>query len=316
MSYDSILFKIIKNRWKNSQIISKKVIPKGFNFPIFEVKLKNPNREVIIKIIEDKAFEKRGYLEKNVIKRILEEYPNFPVPKIIKFDDSKELIKYSYIIEDKIQGKDFTEIDVSKIKNKKDFVISFARYAGQMNSITFDNFGYFDEKLKVNPISWYDLIMEELSRYIGRIEDNNYLDKTTLQNAKNYIEKNKELMNIRNKPRFIHNDYHGSNIKVTLIGGQCKITGIFDFEICMSGDPIRELYKSEWVLNKFPKFRKYFYSEYSKYVRLPKNYKKRLEFYKLLGRLKHIQDRKKFETSSKGKKIIKEGIKIIKKIVN
>ena len=316
MGYNLMLSKIVTDKWKKSQIVSTKKLFRGFKFPIFEVEIKNPNKKIIIKIIEDKVFEKRGYLEKNVIKLILSKFPDFPVPKIIKFDDSKQLIKFSYIIEEKIPGEDLAEMNISKVKNKKEFVISLAKYAGQMNSITFDKFGYFNENIKIQSKSWYDLVMEELSRYLDRIEQNNFLDKTTLTNVKKYIEKNKIIMKIKNKPRFIHNDYHGSNIKVSLDDNRCEITGIFDFEICMSGDPIRELYKAEWVLNNFPAQRKYFYQEYSKYVKLPKNYKKRLEFYELLGRLKHIQYRKKFETSSEGKKTIKEGIRVIKNIVN
>ena len=229
--------------------------------------------------------------------------------------DSKKLIKFPYIIEEKIEGEDLVEVNLSKIENKKEFIISLAKYAGQMNSITFEDFGYFDENLNIEKKAWYDLIIEEISRYIKKIEENQFLDETTLDDVKNYIEKNKINMKIRNKPKLIHNDYHGSNIKVTMDRNQCKITGIFDFEICMSGDPIRELYKAEWVLNNFPAQRKYFYQEYSKYVKLPKNYQKRLEFYELLGRLKHIQYRKKFETTTEGKKTIKEGIKIIKNIV-
>ncbi|MEA3430928.1 MAG: aminoglycoside phosphotransferase family protein [Nanoarchaeota archaeon] len=315
MNYDLTISRIVKNRWKNSQIKSIKRLVKGYKFPVLDVVIENPNKEIIIKIVEDKVFEKRGYLEINVIKLLLKRFSEFPVPRIIKFDDSKQLIDFPYIIEEKIQGYDLADIDISSIKNKKEFVISFAKYAGQMNSITFKDFGYFDEELKIKTISWFDLIIEEISRYVDKIEKNEFLNKKTIEKVKQYIEKNKYLMKIKNKPRFIHNDYHGSNIKVGLVDGRCEITGIFDFEICMSGDPVRELYKAEWVLSKLPSYRKYFYQEYSKYVKLPKDYKKRLEFYELLGRLKHVQYRKKFETSSKGKRIIKEGVEIIKSIV-
>ena len=316
MDYNIIIKKIVTNNWKKSRIHSIKKLFRGHTFPVFDISIENPSKNIVIKIIEDKKQEKRGILEKNVIKLLLNKFPDFPVPNIIKFDNSKKIIDYPYIIEEKISGEDLADVDPSKIRNKKEFVISFARFAGQMNSISFEHSGYFDEKLKVKPTSWYDLILEELSEYVDRIEQNKYLDKVTLQKVKKYIENNKSLMRLKNKPRFIHNDYHGSNIKVNLINKQCKITGIFDFEICMSGDPIRELYKIEWYLNKLPNHKIFFYKEYSKYVKLPPNYKKRLEFYELLGRLKHVQLRNKFETSSHGKKVIKEGIKIIKNIVN
>lgn len=315
MTNNSEISKIVTNNWKNSKVVYIKKMHRGFKFPVLDVMIKNPIKEIIIKIIEDKSFENRGYLEKNVIKMILRRFPKFPINHIIKFDDSREIINHPYIIEEKIPGKDLVDIDISKIKNKKDFIISFARYAGQMNSIQFKSFGYFDEKLKIKPTSWQDLIMHELSRYIHKIEKNEFLDKATMKKVKDYIERNKHLMDIKDKPCFIHNDYNESNIKASLIDDKCKITGIFDFEICLSGDPVRELYKAEWVLNKLPSHRRYFYKEYSKFVTLPKDYKKRLEFYELLGRLKHIQKRARFETSSEGRKTIKDGIRIVKKIV-
>ena len=60
-----------------------------------------------------------------------------------------------------------------------------------MNSITFKDPGYFNEKLKINKISWQDLILKEISQYMEKIEKNSFLDKTTLNKITNYIKKTK-----------------------------------------------------------------------------------------------------------------------------
>ncbi len=86
------LVKIVKGKWERADIISIEKLSKGYKYPIFDVKIKNPNKNIVVKLIKDNAFENRGKLEKNVISLIKDKHPDFPSPTIIRVDNSKKII--------------------------------------------------------------------------------------------------------------------------------------------------------------------------------------------------------------------------------
>lgn len=309
--------KIIRYCYPENAVGEIKALKNGFKYPVWRVRLKESNNSMIVKIITNKNQLDKRAMEQNCYKEILRKFTDFPIPKNTVFHRANEDIKYDFVIEDEIKGKDLC-FAIDEIENREEFIRKLAQIIGKINSIKYDHCGYFDEKfdLKDNDL-WHNIMNNIFNKYIDTIEEKKHLEYRLIKKIRDYwYDKQKHLL-ILDKPSLVHNDITDRNIKVREdLKGNFYIAGIFDFELCMRGDPIKELSKVQWILRKFQKEKQFFYDEYDKYVRLPINYNKKIEMYCLLDRLKHFYLKDYLIKFDEWKEFLLEGEEEIRKITN
>ena len=157
------------------------------------------------------------------------------------------------------------------------------------------------------------LIEKEFISYLKIIRQNKFLSKGFLYNLENYFFSNISICERRDKKTsFIHNDLCSVNIKMKEIKTNCySIVGILDFESAISGDPIKELCKIEWILNDINIGGRAFYENYTKYISLPDDFRKIIEFYNLVCRMKHLSLIGRYDKFSKNSSVINRAIEDI-----
>lgn len=307
---------IVSKFYPRNEIEEMHPYKNGFKYPVWRVKLKEKYVALVIKVIVDKQLSERRHMESFCYRNLLKVYPDFPVPNIIAFQETNANYKHNFIIEEEIKGIDLC-FSYGNIENKRELLEELARIVGSINSIKYSSSGYFDRNFKtVMKDSWENTINTIFYKYISTIEVKLLLDKELIKEIKSYWNRSRKYLDFRGEASLIHNDITDRNIKVIETAkGNFYISGIFDFELCMRGDPLKDLSKIQWILRRFPTEQKYFYCEYDKYIKLTEDYERRIEMYCLIDRLKHMSEKDYLKRFDGWKDFLEEGEEEIKRIV-
>lgn len=226
------------------------------------------------------------YLDKErfLADEILTKYPNFPMPHVLHYDNSKELLPRSYQVLTKING-DHLDEEFLKLSNEEKIKLGkdFGRIVKQIHSIHFDGIGYFeyyDDNTfgRIDKsISWEKFFNETFQDNINVVKKHNAIDNEQIDVIKRYYNSNKKMLLDEFSPCLIHNDIAFQNFKIK----NDKISGVFDFEWAFSGDRVYELAKLEYnIFKKYPEIKETFLKEYCNDFNLPDNYDEKIKFYK------------------------------------
>jgi len=189
---------------------------------------------------------------------------DLPIPKVYK-------INKDFIVLSKVHGKHLSLKDIKSVEKA-------GEYLAKLHKIKFNKFGWIiHDKPKPSFDNWVDFLEYDLKHKMKKAKG--ILPKELLDKIKDYFEKNKKLLNIKEKPCLLHKDYHSSHILVD----KGKITGIIDLEWAIAGHSEMDLAKScLWMFDKNKKSDKIFLKGYKKYNKISKNFEKRREVYNLL----------------------------------
>ena len=313
---NSCLEKIINKNFNSTKYSIRKIVRSYKNF-VYNIRF-SYNSNYIIKLFTYPTQENRGEFEYNCFSMIKKELSNnFPVPEVLFYENTSDDIIFPYSIEKNIEGNDLVDINIKNL-NTEYISSQLGELTGLLNSITFDKCGFFNSKVEINHSDeWMALIKDEYNLYKRKIKEKRFITGNLLKKIEKYFLLNVSLLDYENMDsRFIHNDLCSVNIKLKeMKSGFYSIVGIMDFESSMSGDPIKELCKIEWVLDDINSRKKTFYKNYKKYIFLPNNYKKIIEFYNLLCRFKHISLIEHFNKFSKKSSVVRQAKKTIMNII-
>lgn len=208
---------------------------------------------------------------------------DIPIPRLIKYDFSREMIDCDYFFMSKINGvlwKDVHEkIQPSNVENLKK---ELGRYNAVIHSVKGEYFGYIKEDSKWQFSSWYDAFR--------------FMTQNMIQDGKkrgidlpfdkilNQIDGNKELLNEIKEPTLVNFDMWAGNVLLKEEQGAYKIHGIIDFERTFYGDPFADFIASIMIYDDIEKEIAFIngYNNYAeKKLVITDNDKKRMNFYRL-----------------------------------
>lgn len=245
--------------------------------------IKNRNEEKVLKIIKDPKKRDRKkreleicvYMEKYKIDCVVPQkisgnsYRDIYLEEFVKGVTLNSFIKKQILFEEISYNIISKLYEISKVPIEKDLY----------NILNIEE-----------DYDWYFYLNNNFNIFIEKIEKNGYLKFDIISKIKKYWEKNSIIFKTLEKKCLIHNDLNGENIIVYVdeIRGEieCKI---IDFEWCIIGDPLKELSKLLWVLNKNLILKDIFYRSYKKIFKHNFNFELKLELYWLYDMLNHIQ---------------------------
>lgn len=204
-----------------------------------------------------------------------------PVPKIVILDKTRKILPYDYLITEKISGKEAKNL-IGELKGdeKKKIAIQAGINLAKIHKIKFKKFGDVQTHTFGEYRDWGDYILNKTKKHLEEIKQLKILDKVERKQIMNIFVKNKDLFSNVKTPRLNHGDFSFENI----VCKNGKITGIFDFEWALSGDPEFDFR----YLDEFKDLQKYVLEGYKKIRKLSPSFNRKILFYKLLLNLELV----------------------------
>ncbi len=169
---------------------------------------------------------------------LFETLPKFsiPVPKVIAFDDSCNVIKYPYIMMHKIPGDNLSDVYSSQSNETKSQLSSnLGVLVKKINQITTDDMQ--NSHLLGNVEAWVDKLKTNFEIYWSYLKSKNFFPENLCNRIDKVRDDYCQIKDWSGVGRLIHGDINPGNIKVE----ENHIVGIFDFEYASIADPLADL---------------------------------------------------------------------------
>ncbi len=288
MNVSNTKVKIIFNALK----IEVKSIIKIPTLSNFLIKVETNKKNYYLKIYNNKAESKTGYKLSYLYPLLLKK--GIPVPKVLKYDDSLNLIKHPYLIISEIKG-DMLLDKFDKLNEGELFSICYdlGKIIAKIHLITFDKFGEtfdgktvggFSEIGKKGPFkNWKEMHTEIINHRLSYFKGTDYED--LIKPIKNWFKNNSPLIDYKITPRLLHIDLNQKNIFLN----KNKISGIIDFDGAFIGHNEEELMRTESAIFSNNKdLKDPFFKGYTELIKLDEGYENRKTFYYLSRMIVHI----------------------------
>lgn len=257
----------------------------------FLVKVETNKGNYFLKIFNNKIEAKTGYKLSNLYPMLLEK--DVPVPKVIKYDDSLELVEHPYLIITEIEGQMLCEvIETMSNDEKVSFYYELGKLIGKFHSITFDKFGEtfdgktvegYNEANGKGPFdTWKDFHKEIINYRLNIFKNSNFEDLIDPITA--WFDKNSTLIDYDITPRLLHIDLNQKNIFLK----NKKISGLIDFDGAFIGHNEEELMRTEGAnFSDNKELKASFFKGYTEIIQLDENYEQRRKYYYFARLLVH-----------------------------
>jgi len=255
------IHKIILEHFPHEKTIRISEIEKSFVNPVYEFKLAN-NESYILKVNNPEWPLKQTRELKAMT--IAEKNTTIPLPRVITDQLTNDTYPFSYMILEKLPGKDLKAIVEQNLITKREFlsvVRKVGYHLGELHTITFDHFGDFcvnqeNYSKKSSNYFWGNKFTNWAACFKAFCYDMlNWVDRTSFPNYRKPLEwKINELSERMEEPNengcFVHSDIQPTNILVK----NGKVTGIIDFEWSYAGSPSFDFYltKAGFYFSAFP----------------------------------------------------------------
>lgn len=231
------------------------------------------------------GFNKKPEVMMKVEQLICNEVEKVGIPtnKVLYVDISRKKYSFDFQIEECLVGSDI-ENNFKGTKEEYDKMsFDLGKYIATYSKIQFDKFGMFDEvSANKNTLIgtkniFYDYIVTCLDQDLLYLVENNVVTKDTGENIKALFEEYKPIINDTKRGSLVHHDLADHNI---FFDGKNVITGIFDWEAAVVGDPILDLASC-------PTWRTFYLREeiliegYKSITQLPDNFQEKINIYRL-----------------------------------
>ena len=292
---------IYKVKFENNQLVFRFRTSRFFQFEnLIKEKLLYP---FLDKTIKPDDLNLRDKIKKLINKKTgayifnKEKPPIIPVYNLIYYDETKEVIPFIFSAQEYIRGKPLFQlindyIEEGKNLNAKKFQNLFStlgEYLGNLHDIKFDHY----------PKSILDIGKKYKDSYSEFFQ---YKLETELQEAKKnkidfiddirrYFKENEALIDDEDEFVLLHNDFNSQNVIVKEDRGGLNLNGLIDFDNWCVGSRAQDFIKIDYLILKplnILSFDKAFYNAYSKYHNVDKEFKKKIEIYKLFWLLKEF----------------------------
>lgn len=204
------------------------------------------DRELVVKICDDDwsglpEFEKGFELDAPVL-NLVEERTSVPVPEVYAYDNSETDFDFKYIVMEKVEGKEMYEY--MEYPEKQHLIRQTGELLGELhNKIEFEDFGGLKQAengfVEVEPKDWSSMFKQliwKITSHLEKIEAEETRDR-----IRNIVEENLHLLESRDNPVLLHQEFSPRN----MVGTSESINAVIDWERAISGDPEYDLATTE-----------------------------------------------------------------------
>jgi aminoglycoside phosphotransferase (APT) family kinase protein len=188
----------------------------GFTNQVYSI-----DNAYILKICQDE--ENETHFEKEVF---LYDFfqGTLPIPKVIVFDNSKQLLDKHFMIYRKIRGNNlYSKWHLMTDSERREIVKQLCEILRKINEA---DPSLFLAHYKLDPqINWKDTISKKIKNSIKKIEEKNILSSDFANHIEIFVNQHKEVLNGQ-KMALVYWDAHFDNILIS----DSTVVGVLDFE--------------------------------------------------------------------------------------
>lgn len=235
---------LVKRAFGDNMMASNAVeLEEGWFNTIYLIRLSD-GREVVLKVAPSHDVRILRY-EKNIMKtevevmRLLASKADIPVPRVYFYDASGAVIENEYFFMEKVSGREYSKVKAEMSERQRDAVeIELGRYNRIINDIKGTEFGFFAQKEGLSS-NWPNAFMNMLRAVLQDGKEYDVKLPKTYEEIEELFTARLSVFDSVVEASLVHWDLHDGNI---FVNDEGKITGIIDFERCLWGDPLMELY--------------------------------------------------------------------------
>lgn len=247
---DEILLEITRNTLGPSANIAERMLLSGGKFnTTYRVRTVSPDRDIVIRlapVLQDLLyrFERSLQRAETEIYGLLESR-GVPVPKVIKYDDSRSIVDREYIVTSYIEGIPLEDAQLSGT-GLQVVIRSVGKYCRRIHSITGDGFGWFGMRNDGGLAeTWHGFLWEFFEEISSRSERFGVTPRKHIRKLENILSQNPSLFPDPHPIALLHNDLHSGNVLVRKVGEVFKVSALIDADRAFFGDPDFEFGTSE-----------------------------------------------------------------------
>ncbi len=200
-----------------------------------------------------------------------------PAYKVYAVDTSRKEFPFDYMVMEAVEGKDIESTWPLSPETEKSLMFQCGELLAKLHRIKTGGFGFFDEeKAKTGETdgslsSWEEHVLTALEPNLQYLLGLNLITEGKAERIREVFKENKNLLELK-QGMLVHGDYCDHNV---MVSGE-KITGIIDWEDCISGDPVHDI--AFWS-TFYPRERLPLLME--GYGKVGKDFQERFELYRL-----------------------------------
>lgn len=228
--------------------------------------------------------------------RLLRE-TDIPAPEVLAYSLTKEAAPWHYIVLSKLPGRTVST-DWPNLSESEQAMVS--HNAGKLlalshNSITLNHFGDHLPESDNSFLTWMEYLQWYIQYHWALCSELGIYNEAILDRLYRLLEDNRELIESVTQSTLIHGDYQQSNLLHT----NGEITGVFDYEWSLVGDPEMDFRDIGSLEVLCPGSRDYFFEGYQSVRQFSQDFDKKQKIYKTTYLL---------QLSHTGKKYLSEDI--------
>lgn len=206
-----------------------------------------------------------------------------PVNEILVADCSRKKFPFDYQIQKKLAGSDIEDHFHGTQDDYDMLSFSIGTYVGKWGEISLTGFGRFDTADAMKGVlvgtkqSMHEYIIVKLDEDVRFLVDAGLFDTAKADAILKLFEQNKDPINAGRVSTLVHHDLADHNI---MFNGKHAITGIFDWEAAVAGDPILDLASAPTWKTHYPREEKMI-EGYRSVRDLPEFFKEKMNIYRL-----------------------------------
>ncbi len=267
---------IIKEYFRCNAMKISPIIAWGIQHVLFRVDLQDIS--IVVRANVTSKSDDYFYVERWASNKLKKN--GLPSYNVYAVDTTRRKYPFDFMVTDFVKDKDMESMWPLNEKNEKMLLYQCGEILAKIHEIKTKGFGFFDNELAKKGETkgilnkWEDYIFSSFTSNL------NYLRKRKLISSKKQEIINKIFLdnkkNIRlNEGVLVHGDYCDHNIMVS----DNKITGVVDWEDCISGDPIFDI--AFWSTFYSRDRLNLLLNGYTGIKHLPGDFEKRLDIYRL-----------------------------------
>jgi len=176
----------------------------------------------------------------------LQAQTDLPTPRILAFDDSKELLPQTFVVMSKLEGQSLkaTEASLSEVELHAAYA-EMGRMLKTIHGLPMASFGYIGadgimEAYPTNEAYMAHQFRKKINAFIELGGDADLADRML-----GHVAVTATLLSTCKSPVLCHDDFHAGNIMASKDdGGTWKVTGLLDVENAIAGDPLIDIAKT------------------------------------------------------------------------
>lgn len=277
----SLIPTIFKKSLKYDVIQWKKSQSWGSSHVIYFVKVRQEKKPLVLRA--NLGFNQEPETVMLVEKIVTDQVAKLGVPtNIVRFVDvSRRHLPFDFQIQEMLVGQDLEDHFHGTKEEYDRMSFDLGAYVVQYDQLQYPRFGRFDVKaalkgkLQGSKPSFYEYIIVCLDNDLKYLVDTRVINSKTSDRIIRIFESCKPIINIK-KGVLVHHDLADHNIMFK----DNKITGIFDWEACVVGDPVLDLASCPTWRTPYPREQKLI-EGYRSVNRLPDHFQEKMDIYRL-----------------------------------